>query len=301
MLAATATAARTDKTIRRGRSRCWCRRRPAASATSCRASSARSLPKAAITPSSSRTAPRARAWSRPKPSPRRRRTATRCWSATRACSRSGRSSPRCPTIPLKDFAPIVLLVSVPNILVVHPSVPAQSLQELLAYARANPGKLTYSSQGIGASGHIAAELLKLAAGVDITHVPFRGAAPAAQALAAGHVHMMFDVVSLALGPIQSGTVRAIGVASKERVERAARRADAGRARLPRRDRRMVRAARTRRHAAAVIGWLEPRGQPRVRRPRIRASSSSPRAPPCHSAGRRTSRGTSPTTRRGSAK
>ena len=122
-----------------------------------------------------------------------------------------------PYDPVKDFAPIVLLVSVPNILVVHPSVPAQSLQELLAYARANPGKLTYSSQGIGASGHIAAELLKLAAGVDITHVPFRGAAPAAQALAAGHVHMMFDVVSLALGPIQSGTVRAIGVASQERV------------------------------------------------------------------------------------
>ncbi len=122
-----------------------------------------------------------------------------------------------PYDPVKDLAPIVLLVSVPNILVVHPSVPAQSLQELLAYARANPGKLTYSSQGIGASGHIAAELLKLSAGVDITHVPFRGAAPAAQALAAGHVHMMFDVVSLALGPIQSGTVRAIGVASKERV------------------------------------------------------------------------------------
>jgi tripartite-type tricarboxylate transporter receptor subunit TctC len=122
-----------------------------------------------------------------------------------------------PYDPVKEFAPIILLVSVPNILVVHPSVPAQSLQELIAYAKANPGKLTYSSQGIGASGHIAAELLKLSAGVDITHVPYRGAAPAAQALAAGHVHMMFDVVSLALGPIKSGTLRAIGVASKQRV------------------------------------------------------------------------------------
>ena len=119
--------------------------------------------------------------------------------------------------PVKDLAPVILMLSVPNILVVHPSVPARSLQELIAYAKANPGKLTYSSQGIGASGHIAAELLKLSAGVDITHVPYRGAAPAAQALAAGHVHMMFDVVSLALGPIQAGTVRAIGVASKERV------------------------------------------------------------------------------------
>ena len=122
-----------------------------------------------------------------------------------------------PYDPVKDLAPVILMVAVPNILVVHPSVPARSLQELIAHAKANPGTLTYSSQGIGASGHIAAELFKLAAGVDIVHVPYRGAAPAAQALAAGHVHMMFDVVSLALGPIKSGSVRAIGVASKQRV------------------------------------------------------------------------------------
>jgi tripartite-type tricarboxylate transporter receptor subunit TctC len=117
----------------------------------------------------------------------------------------------------KDFAPVTLMVTVPNILVVHPSVPAKTLPELIAYAKANPGKLSYASQGIGASGHIAGELFKLAAGVEITHVPYRGAAPAAQDLAAGHVSMMFDVVSLALGPVKSGTVRALGVASKERV------------------------------------------------------------------------------------
>ena len=76
------------------------------------------------------------------------------------------------------------------------------MKELIAYAKANPGKLTYASQGVGASGHIAAELFKLHAGIDITHVPYKGAAPAAQDLAAGHVSMMFDVVSLALGPIQ---------------------------------------------------------------------------------------------------
>ena len=105
----------------------------------------------------------------------------------------------------------------PNILVVHPSVPANSLQELIAYAKANPGKLTYASQGIGASGHIAAELLKLHAGIDIVHVPYKGAAPAAQDLAAGHVSMMFDVVSLALPQIQSGRVRPLGVATKQRV------------------------------------------------------------------------------------
>jgi tripartite-type tricarboxylate transporter receptor subunit TctC len=119
--------------------------------------------------------------------------------------------------PLKDLAPIVLMVTVPNILLVHPSVPAKNLKELIALAKAEPGKLTYASQGIGASGHIAGELFKLSAGVDITHVPYRGAAPAAKDLAAGHVNMMFDVVSLALGPIKSGAVRAIGVASKERV------------------------------------------------------------------------------------
>ncbi len=122
-----------------------------------------------------------------------------------------------PYDPIRDLAPIILMVTVPNVLVVHPSVPARSLQELIALAKADPGKLSYASQGVGASGHIAGELLKLAAGIDITHVPYRGAAPAAKDLAAGHVSMMFDVVSLALGSIRSGGVRAIGVASKERV------------------------------------------------------------------------------------
>jgi tripartite-type tricarboxylate transporter receptor subunit TctC len=122
-----------------------------------------------------------------------------------------------PYDPIKDLAPVILMVTVPNILVVHPSVPAKNLKELIALAKASPGKLSYASQGVGASGHIAGELFKLSAGVDITHVPYRGAAPAAKDLAAGHVTMMFDVVSLALGPIKSGAVRAIGVASKERV------------------------------------------------------------------------------------
>jgi tripartite-type tricarboxylate transporter receptor subunit TctC len=122
-----------------------------------------------------------------------------------------------PYDPLKSFAPIILLVTVPNILVVHPSVPAHSLKELIAYAKANPGKLSYASQGSGASGHIAAELLKLHAGIDIVHVPYRGAAPAAQDLAAGHVSMMFDVVSLALPQITAGRVRPLAVAAKQRV------------------------------------------------------------------------------------
>ncbi len=122
-----------------------------------------------------------------------------------------------PYDPFKSFTPVFLAVTVPNILVVHPSVPAKDVKELIAYAKANPGKLTYASQGVGASGHIAGELFKLSAGVDITHVPYKGAAPAAQDLAAGHVSMMFDVVSLALGPIHAGRVRPLAVATKQRV------------------------------------------------------------------------------------
>jgi tripartite-type tricarboxylate transporter receptor subunit TctC len=96
-------------------------------------------------------------------------------------------------------------------------VPAKSVKELIAYAKANPGKLTYASQSVGSSGHIAGEQLRLQAGIDIVHVPYKGAAPAAQDLAAGHVSMMFDVVSLALPSIRGGRVRALGVATKQRV------------------------------------------------------------------------------------
>ena len=119
--------------------------------------------------------------------------------------------------PARDFVPVVHFVTVPNILVVHPSVPARDLKELIAYAKANPGKLSYASQGVGATGHIASELFKQAAGIEITHVPYKGAAPAAQDLVAGHVSMMFDVVSLALGSIKGGQVRAIGLAAPQRV------------------------------------------------------------------------------------
>jgi tripartite-type tricarboxylate transporter receptor subunit TctC len=122
-----------------------------------------------------------------------------------------------PYDPFKSYAPVILLVTVPNILVIHPSIPANTLQEFIAYAKANPGKLSYASQGAGASGHVAGELLKLNADIDIVHVPYKGAAPAAQDLAAGHVSMMFDVVSLALPSIKAGRLRALGVAAKERV------------------------------------------------------------------------------------
>jgi tripartite-type tricarboxylate transporter receptor subunit TctC len=121
-----------------------------------------------------------------------------------------------PYDPAKDFVPVVNLVVVPNILVVNPKLPVNNLKELIAYAKANPGKLTYASQGVGTTGHIGGELFKQAAGIDIVHVPYKGAAPAAQDLIAGHVHMLFDVVALARAHINEGRVRAIGIATKER-------------------------------------------------------------------------------------
>jgi tripartite-type tricarboxylate transporter receptor subunit TctC len=119
--------------------------------------------------------------------------------------------------PAKDFVPVVFMLTVPNILVVNPSVSVNSLQELIDYARANPGRLTYASQGVGSTGHVAGELFKQLAGVDIAHVPYRGAPLAAQDVIAGQVSMMFDVVTLAAEPVKAGKMRALGVAAKERV------------------------------------------------------------------------------------
>ena len=122
-----------------------------------------------------------------------------------------------PYDPGKDFAPIIHLVSGPSILLLHPAVPARTVKELVAYAKANPNKLTFASQGNGASGHIAGEQFKQITGVQITHVPYRGAGPAKQDLLAGHVSMMFDIVSLALPQVRSGDLVALGVAASARV------------------------------------------------------------------------------------
>lgn len=120
--------------------------------------------------------------------------------------------------PIKAFQPIVHILTVPNILVVDPSLPIHSLADLIAYAKANPGKLTFASQGPGSAGHVAGELLKQMAGIDIVHVPYRGAAPAEQAVMAGHVGFMFDVVTLAVSPVKAGRLRAIAVTAPHRIE-----------------------------------------------------------------------------------
>jgi tripartite-type tricarboxylate transporter receptor subunit TctC len=124
---------------------------------------------------------------------------------------------RLPYDAAKDFAPVTNIAGSANILVVHPAVPAQSMKELVAHAKANPGKLTFASQGNASSGHIVGEQFKQVAGIDIVHVPYRGAAPAIQDLVAGHVSMMFDIVPLARAQLVAGKVRALAVASPQRL------------------------------------------------------------------------------------
>jgi tripartite-type tricarboxylate transporter receptor subunit TctC len=122
-----------------------------------------------------------------------------------------------PYDPVKDFSPVAMMGTAPNVLVVHPSLPVKSVKELVALARTSKGALTYASQGVGSSGHIAAELFKLSAKVDIVHVPYKGAAPAIQDLVGGHVMMMFDIAPFALPNMRAGKVRALAVATAERL------------------------------------------------------------------------------------
>jgi tripartite-type tricarboxylate transporter receptor subunit TctC len=124
------------------------------------------------------------------------------------------------TMPLdvrKDFVPVGLGSTAPFVLVVHPSVPAKNIPELIALAKANPGKLNYASSGIGTTPHIAGELFKVMAGVDIVHVPFREANSAMNAVVAGSVQMIFSIASVAQSQIAGGTVRGLGVSTRERT------------------------------------------------------------------------------------
>lgn len=119
--------------------------------------------------------------------------------------------------PRKALAPVALVGMIPNVLVVGPRTPAKSVQELVAIARASPGKLNYSSTGAGTSVHLAAELLKYQANVNIVHVPYRGAAAAMTALIAGDVDMLVDSLPPSLPHIRAGKVRALAVTSAARA------------------------------------------------------------------------------------
>jgi len=121
-----------------------------------------------------------------------------------------------PFQPLRDFRLITQIVSVPEILVVGEGVPAKSLSELVALAKAQPGKLVFASTGLGGMPHLAAELLKITAGIDMVHLPYTGAAPAVNDLLGGHVQLMFADVPVLLGAVQSGKLRALAIGSRTR-------------------------------------------------------------------------------------
>ena len=116
----------------------------------------------------------------------------------------------------KDLAPITVLATSPNVLVVHPSVPAKNFRELVAYAKSNPGTLNFASPGEGSGAHLAGELLNLEAGIRATHVPYKGLAPAVNDLLGGQVQMMFAGISTVLQHVKSGKLVAIAIASPKR-------------------------------------------------------------------------------------
>ena len=118
--------------------------------------------------------------------------------------------------PLKDFAPITILAGVPNLLVVHPSLPARNVKDLIALAKSKPDALNYASTGAGQSTHLSMELFKSMAGVKIVHVPYKGSAPAVTDLLGGHVPMMFDNMPSALPHVKAGKLRALGVSTAKR-------------------------------------------------------------------------------------
>jgi tripartite-type tricarboxylate transporter receptor subunit TctC len=117
---------------------------------------------------------------------------------------------------LKAFAPVAIVATAPNVAVVHPDLPAKSIRELIALAKERPGKLQYASSGVGTFLHLGPELFKLMAGVDILHVPFRGAGPALIDVMGGHTHIVFASVPSVIAHVRSGKLRALGVGATER-------------------------------------------------------------------------------------
>lgn len=123
-----------------------------------------------------------------------------------------------PYDPLKDFAPLSQVALLPLALIVHPSVPAHSVKELIAYAKSRPGRVFFSSTGNGGPGHFAGEIFKLMTGIDIVHVPYKGAGPAVADLVAGQVQMTIGDLLTAGPQIKAGKLRALAVSSSKRVE-----------------------------------------------------------------------------------
>jgi tripartite-type tricarboxylate transporter receptor subunit TctC len=125
--------------------------------------------------------------------------------------------PNLPYDPIKDFAPVTIVANTPNVLMVHPSVSAKNLTELIALAKAEPGRLNFGSTSLGGSPHMSGELFKMMAQVDIVHVPYKGGGPMLTDLIGGHIQMAFDNLPSSMGHIRAGDVRAIAVTTAERL------------------------------------------------------------------------------------
>ncbi len=118
--------------------------------------------------------------------------------------------------PVRDFRMLAIMTDAPVVMEVHPSVPARTVAEFVAYAKQNPGKINFGSAGTGGTIHLAGEMFRQITGIEMTHVPYKGAGPALADLLAGNIQVMFDTMSTALPPIRSGSVRALAVSSEQR-------------------------------------------------------------------------------------
>jgi tripartite-type tricarboxylate transporter receptor subunit TctC len=118
-----------------------------------------------------------------------------------------------------QFVPVTILAQSPNVLMVHPRIPVSSLQELVTFAKANPGKLSYASSGAGGTPHLTMELLRSLTGIELVHVPYKGLGQALTDLLGGHVDMMFNNLGNAAEPVKEGRLKGLGIGSKERTAR----------------------------------------------------------------------------------
>src|SRR6266851_5392097 len=121
-----------------------------------------------------------------------------------------------PYDPVRDFRMLALVTDLPVVMEVHPSVPAKTVAEFVAWAKQNPGKINFGSAGIGGTIHLAGEMFKQMAGIEMTHVPYKGAGPALTDLLSGNIQVMFDSLSTALPPVKSGLLRPLGISSAQR-------------------------------------------------------------------------------------
>ena len=122
-----------------------------------------------------------------------------------------------PFDPIKDFTHIALMVAAPNMLAINPKIPATNMAELIAYAKANPGKVSYGSSGVGSAAHLASELLAHTAGIEMVHIPYKGTAPALADLVANNIQMLVDVPSSMMPHVNSGKINGIGMFAKDRL------------------------------------------------------------------------------------